>query len=189
MRKVIFSVLLFSASTFCFGQTNEPEKKITTNIKVTGSLFTPLEAEEALQYHNKVRAEVGAPPLVWSKDLAVHAQVWADYLANNQCQFRHRTSGDTAYVHYGENLYSVFSVGLKRKTAIDASMSWAREKKDYTYAPVAKYEEKVVGHYTQMVWKNTKELGMGIGICPEGYVTVIVANYNPPGNYIGQFPY
>jgi hypothetical protein len=40
-----------------------------------------------------------------------------------------------------------------------------------------------------MVWKNTKELGMGIGICPEGYVTVIVANYNPSGNIIGQFPY
>jgi len=189
MRKVIFSVLLFNASTFCFGQTNEPEKKITTDIKVTGSLFSPIEAEEALQYHNKVRADVGVPPLVWSKDLAAYAQVWADYLAKNECQFRHRTSNDTAFVHYGENLYASFTVGVKRKTAIDASISWAGEKKDYTYAPVANHEKKDVGHYTQMVWKNTKELGMGIGICPEGYVTVIVANYNPSGNIIGQFPY
>jgi hypothetical protein len=141
MRKVIFSVLLFSASTFCFGQTNEPEKKITTDIKVTGSLFTPIEAEEALQYHNKVRADVGAPPVVWSKDLAAHAQVWADYLANNQCQFRHRTSNDTAFVHYGENLYASFIEYFKSKFISESFVDFHKKNlKNFLENDYAKYK-------------------------------------------------
>jgi hypothetical protein len=39
-----------------------------------------------------------------------------------------------------------------------------------------------------MVWKNSKEMGLGIATCPTGEV-IIVANYNPAGNYVGQYPY
>jgi pathogenesis-related protein 1 len=44
------------------------------------------------------------------------------------------------------------------------------------------------GHYTQMVWRSTTQVGMGQASCPGGAL-VIVAEYNPPGNYIGQKPY
>ncbi|MEI6088085.1 MAG: CAP domain-containing protein [Bacteroidota bacterium] len=44
------------------------------------------------------------------------------------------------------------------------------------------------GHYTQMVWKNTKEVGVGVSTCPNGAI-IIVANYFPAGNYMRQFPY
>jgi hypothetical protein len=39
-----------------------------------------------------------------------------------------------------------------------------------------------------MVWKNTKEVGVGIGYCKNGGI-IIVASYFPAGNYIGQYPY
>jgi pathogenesis-related protein 1 len=39
-----------------------------------------------------------------------------------------------------------------------------------------------------MVWKETTHVGMGIAICKNGGM-IIVANYNPAGNYIGEKPY
>jgi hypothetical protein len=39
-----------------------------------------------------------------------------------------------------------------------------------------------------MIWKNTKEIGVGIATCPAGGL-IVVANYNPPGNFMGEFPY
>lgn len=41
-------------------------------------------------------------------------------------------------------------------------------------------------HFTQMVWKSTKEAGFGMAKGRSGRV-VIVANYHPAGNVIGQF--
>jgi hypothetical protein len=43
------------------------------------------------------------------------------------------------------------------------------------------------GHFTQVVWKNTTEIGCG---CKNGcspWYSICVCQYNPPGNYIGQF--
>lgn len=37
-----------------------------------------------------------------------------------------------------------------------------------------------------MIWKESKELGMGFARSKNGR-TIIVANYHPRGNYIGQF--
>jgi len=41
------------------------------------------------------------------------------------------------------------------------------------------------GHFTQVVWKGTQELGLGMAT--KSGRTVIVATYNPPGNYIGEY--
>ena len=43
-----------------------------------------------------------------------------------------------------------------------------------------------VGHFTQVVWKSSKELGVGKATSRSGRIYV-VANYYPPGNYQGQF--
>lgn len=42
------------------------------------------------------------------------------------------------------------------------------------------------GHFTQVIWKNSKELGIGMVEKNNGEIYV-VANYDPPGNYQGQF--
>lgn len=43
------------------------------------------------------------------------------------------------------------------------------------------------GHFTQVVWKNTKNLGVGVAFANNGNKAIVVANYFPPGNYQGQF--
>ena len=42
---------------------------------------TAPEAEALVQYHNKVRDEVGVGPVKWSPTLAEFAQEWADEVA------------------------------------------------------------------------------------------------------------
>jgi len=43
------------------------------------------------------------------------------------------------------------------------------------------------GHYTQIVWRDTKELGCGVA--RGGDREIWVCDYSPPGNYQGRLPY
>lgn len=157
-----------------------------TAISSTGSKLTPQQAEEALAHHNKARADVGVAPLSWSAELSRYAQEWADYLANNYgCKMAHRSELGRKDQKYGEN---IFWGSGRVYTALDASKSWYNEIKDFRNAPIGNSSGPVTGHYSQMVWRNTTEVGMGVARCPNGNY-IIVANYNPAGNFIGQKAY
>ncbi len=43
------------------------------------------------------------------------------------------------------------------------------------------------GHYTQLVWRGTRDVGCAKVFC-SGYM-IVVCNYNPPGNVLGLRPY
>ncbi len=64
-----------------------------------------------------------------------------------------------------------------------------KKKKDYKYSKIRKFRfsTKMVGHYTQMVWDDTKEVG--IASVKNNGVVYVVARYYPAGNWIGQYPY
>lgn len=42
------------------------------------------------------------------------------------------------------------------------------------------------GHFTQIVWRDSREFGVGMAKNRSGQIFV-VANYDPPGNFIGSF--
>jgi len=42
------------------------------------------------------------------------------------------------------------------------------------------------GHFTQLVWKGSKQIGCGAS-CNNSNKCYVTCNYYPPGNYIGQF--
>jgi pathogenesis-related protein 1 len=146
-----------------------------------GSSVSAQDVRAALDFHNAKRKDVGAPPLTWSPELAAVAQHWADHLAaDKNCGLEHTVGGK-----YGENL---FGGSGKAYTALDASQSWYDEIKDYTPGVLTEANWAKTGHYTQMVWSKTQRLGMGQATCPNGSI-VIAAEYDPPGNYMGQSPY
>jgi pathogenesis-related protein 1 len=143
-------------------------------------------ADEIVAAHNAVRAQVteppdyqGAweplPPVSWSDTVAASAQGWADHLrAAAHCGLQHDTNSG-----YGENL----AAGTNLTPSAAVAM-WAEEKSQYTYNP--RYEF-VAGHYTQIIWRSSVEIGCGAASCDAR--TVIVCRYSPPGNVIGQQPY
>jgi len=133
-------------------------------------------AQEMVEAHNRWRSKVGVAPLRWSPQLASYAQEWADRLASSG-QFNHRPQQQ-----YGENL---FGGSGRRWSPTEVVDSWGSEVKDYNYANNSCRE--VCGHYTQIVWAKTTEVGCAVARSGNGEVWV--CNYNPPGNFVGQRPY
>lgn len=175
--KARLAISLIFLTTLGFGQI-VPEK--------TGSKATREEAQQALDHHNKVRKDVGTPPLEWSAELAAYAQAWADNLANKKgCQMEHRPRSGEWTQKYGENIFWGYGASY---TLLNASTSWYSEIDDYKHGPISDANWPAAGHYTQMVWKNTTQVGFGVANCSGGEI-IIVANYNPPGNYWGEKAY
>lgn len=137
--------------------------------------------------HNTVRSSVGVAPLVWSAELAATAQAWA-----NQCVdaaapagfIDHNPNRSAAYAYYvGENIYG----STNPIPPSDAVSVWASENANYNYANNTCAGE--CGHYTQVVWAATQEVGCGVSSCPGlTYGHTIVCNYGPGGNTGGK-PY
>ncbi|MCJ7444961.1 MAG: CAP domain-containing protein [Methanotrichaceae archaeon] len=137
-------------------------------------------SSEILSAHNKYRAEVNIPPLVWSDTLASGAQEWADYLATLG-RLQHSNSG------YGENLWMGSPPGYFSYTQMVDG--WGSEKQYFVYGIFPNVSSTGnwadVGHYTQIIWKNT--LQCGCAKATGGNWDYFVCRYNPPGNYIGQY--
>ena len=159
-------------------------QEIPTN---TGSNIKPSDAKLFLDHYNKVRAKVHTAPLTWNPKLAAYAQSWAEYLAKNKrCNLIHSKCIDNEGNELGENIYWGSDATLF--TPLDASRSWYEEKLNYSYEPIGNSKLSEIGHYTQMIWKDTREVGVGIGYCKGGGI-MIVASYYPAGNFIGEYPY
>jgi len=149
-----------------------------------------------LETHNQARAAVAVMPLTWSSQMSNYAQEWATYLANNNnCEMKHRAVAGNAPLNVGENLYWGSAVrwsdgrtDIQAITPSQVATAWADEKADYDYANDSCAPGKACGHYTQMVWNTTTEVGCGMAICPDKG-QIWVCNYNPPGNYVGIKPY
>ena len=69
-------------------------------------------------------------------------------------------------------------------TGIAVTKNWYGENKKHNYTDDWK---NGTGHFTQMVWKETKEVGFGK--CKNKGKTFVVANYFPAGNVLGFFKY
>jgi len=157
---------------------NSPAPTVPSN---TGSNIPQAQAQAALDFNNAKRHDVGVAPLQWSTKLAAAAQNWASHLANDEgCKLIHTQNNS-----YGENLFAGQGAPY---TALSAMQNWYGEIAKYHYGVLTDSNWYATGHYTQMIWQNTTEVGLGKATCSGG-VTVIVAEYNPPGNYMGEKPY
>ena len=133
-----------------------------------------------LAAHNAVRSRAGVPPLAWSNRLAAHAQSWANYLLAHR-QFFHRPNAA-----YGENLFEIEGAAASPAEVVD---DWASESRSYNHR--SNVCRGVCGHYTQIVWRKSTQLGCGVASCKNGGFTtdIWICNFAPAGNYVGQAPY
>ena len=121
--------------------------------------------------------------MTWSSSLAQQAQDWADNIAPRGSM--QHSSGD-----YGENIYMMG--GFDSTTPTPCAMavySWYREciNANYNYnQPFTAQTGGVTGHFTQVVWKESTEVGCGIAL--GGTDRYIVCQYRKAGNmnYLGN---
>lgn len=141
-----------------------------------------------LDVHNAARSAPTPTPtpaleaVTWSSSLAEEAQAWAE-----RCVFEHSTSP------HGENLSLLSNLEVTPASADRAATLWANEAPFYNYENNSCAAGEQCGHYTQMVWRDTTQVGCGVAVCDDvagfGPGTFWVCNYNPPGNFVGQRPY
>jgi hypothetical protein len=136
--------------------------------------------------HNAARAAVKPaadpplPPDAWSSTVAASAQAFAD-----KCVFE-----DTG-PPYGSNAFA----GTGSYTPAEVVASWVSEDAHYDYATNTCAVGQMCGHYTQVVWRGSTEIGCGMANCTinspfgRGPWQLWICNYNPPGNYVGESPY
>ena len=159
--------------------------------------------------HNAVRAMVATtpaiPPLMWSSTLAAYAQQWATTLASNPAtcaQPQHRPASELQANDYGENLADYLGEMSPVITAQQVVDVWGDEKACWTYGTIqgtaacnmtciANLHSDDCGHYTQIVWRKTLELGCGVATCKSGGLMedIWICNYSPAGNSAGETPY
>ncbi|MCX9146221.1 CAP domain-containing protein [Erythrobacter sp. WG] len=141
----------------------------------------PVE-REALAAHNMARVEAGAVPLIWSERLARDAQGWADGLAA-QGRFDHAPPGQRR--GQGENLWR----GTRGRWSVEAMIGFFLDERRFfragTFPDIsATGRWSDVGHYSQIIWPDTREVGCALARTPSD--EVLVCRYWPAGNVWGQ---
>lgn len=134
--------------------------------------------QEITSYINQYRKAHQVPDLIWDDNISLYSQEWSNYLLSNNV-FQH--SGSSLY---GENLAYFKGYGEDPMTLIKLSIDmWYQEIKDYDFTNPG--FRSTTGHFTCLVWKSSKKLGMGISI--SNNTAVISFNTSPPGNILGEF--
>ena len=126
--------------------------------------------------HASIRSRLGLAPLVWSNRLAAYAQQWAETLVATGDFNPHRDPP------FGENLYEITG-GFS--TPYDVVNAWAAESANFDFRRNSCSAR--CGHYTQVVWRETRSVGCGVA--RKDRREVWVCSYDPAGNIIGERPY
>jgi hypothetical protein len=143
--------------------------------------------------------------LTWSADLARNAQEWVNGChtsknANGDEFFCHQNKqfgcGTDASYHYGENL----SFGWPTRSGKEAVDGWYCEINVYDFNNPAvtggvifgcdNNPDKVTGHFTQVIWRDSTRLGCAQKTCSLGgnMGTLWACEYDPPGNFNADQP-
>ncbi|XP_028313707.1 Golgi-associated plant pathogenesis-related protein 1-like isoform X2 [Gouania willdenowi] len=127
--------------------------------------------KEFLDSHNAYRAMHKAPPMALSEELMASAQKWANHLLALG-KLEHSSTGN------GENVFFMSSSSGLKLTGKEAVNSWYNEVKDYNFSRPG--FQGNTGHFTQVVWKASTELG--VGMATDGKEAFVVGQYHPAGN-------
>src|SRR5215510_14815648 len=103
----------------------------------------PSAMQAVLDAHNAYRANHCVPALTWSTELAASAQQWA-----NRCRFNHDDQGP-----HGENLFWGTAGAVSPSSAVAA---WYEEIGEHDFSRPEFGDH--AGHFTQVVWRSTRQL-------------------------------
>jgi hypothetical protein len=142
--------------------------------------------ERLLAAHNRERSALGIAPLAWDPALAAEAGRWGGELARSGA-FEHE--GDTGEADpQGENLWAGTPGAYAPEEMVEG---WIEEKKFFRpgrfpdNSSTGDYAD--VGHYTQLMWRDTDRVGCALAAGAEE--EVLVCRYRTAGNVVGEQPF
>lgn len=143
--------------------------------------IAPIE-RDWLGAHNEARTEVGMAPLAWSSRLAGDADRWAEHLAANDL-YDHASPDQRR--GQGENLWRGPRDQWSAWETIDFFVAEKRDFRWGTFPEISRTGRwSDVGHYAQVIWPDTREVGCAIARTRSD--EVLVCRYWPAGNIWGQ---
>ncbi len=161
--------------------------------------FIYVDKSEILKTHNDLRKNHFDAPLKYSDVLEESSKKWALHLAKKEnCKMVH------SHGEFGENLFWASAQVRKTKRSDEKKwhivssaqkiderkpvQDWYNEIIFYNYEKNTCKKGEMCGHYTQVVWKKTSEVGCGAYMCDDKS-QVWVCQYKKAGNIVGQKPF
>ena len=147
----------------------------SSNVLINENIFNDFR-DKLLKKHNELRKKHGSKSLSSNDELNRIAQKYAEIMM--LCE---------GFKSFGVNFYENSFLGENilfstKKNVEEICQIWYDESKKYDFI-LNKYQ-KSAGHFTQLVWKETKEVGFGFFTNRIGD-SCYVALYYPAGNIIG----
>jgi hypothetical protein len=135
-----------------------------------------------LRMHNAARAAAGASRLTWDPQLEAEAAGYARYLASRNL-FMHSSRSSRADT--GENLWMGTRGAFPIESMVGGWLSEGNKFRAGIFPAVSRNGNwHEVGHYTQMVWPQTRRVGCGLA--SNQSFDFLVCRYWPSGNVHGQ---
>lgn len=154
-------------------------------VPVPHSHPSTIDQQRLLVGHNAERARLGLPPLRWNPALARDAGAWARILLSRG-ELEH-ASHETRKGH-GENLWMGTAGAWNADGMVEMFLDERRYFRPATFPNVSLTGHwSDVGHYSQIVWRETREVGCALDSAKG--LDVLVCRYYPAGNVLGQSPY
>lgn len=175
-----------------------------------GTIFREMDQagkDTILLRHNELRQKVAKGmeenqpaagnmrKLVWNEELEIIAQRWTDQCVFDHDELRSKLDGSSA----GQNAYLGKSSAEKTKEQVMSGLgavvdAWYDEVTDpgFSADAINPYEfSHGIGHYTQVVWAESEEVGCAVVYYKNGmwYEELVVCNYAPGGNMAGGTMY
>mgnify|MGYP006077694223 CR=1 FL=1 len=120
------------------------KKLILITILIPIISFSKTYYDSALNFQNEVRNYYDLKPFEYDSSLSLHAQEWADYMAQTD-DFKVSTD------NYGENIFyveKIYCYSRNKNPYIEASMSWILDSDD-------------LYSLNQIIYEHTKKVGFG----------------------------
>ncbi|KAG2435288.1 hypothetical protein HXX76_007364 [Chlamydomonas incerta] len=180
------------------GATQQPSQGASSQDTAPDYSSLPAYSQRALDSHNQLRSTHGTAPLRWNATLEADAAAWA-----GNCRFEHQEASAASAVvaahcmccgkwgaGEGENLawgYSDIGAAVADWYAEGAA---ANGGSGYTYGAAQPADWHAVGHFTQLLWAATSDLGCAAASCTDsdGQPAMMhVCRYYVPGNVEGEY--
>jgi len=173
--------------------------------KLISSGLSPAAQKAIVDKHNELRRKVakgkqsGQPgaanmrEMVWDSELAKIAQRWAEQCITGHDSNGRKSDGTSVGQNYAmSGRMAQPNQEMMEQSAVNRVQRWYNEVKLFNPSAISPFRgSSATGHYSQVVWASSHQIGCGFVAYPKGRFNhmITICNYAPAGNMGGATMY